>query len=127
MNTPNNKLLIKPLILTALLTTLLMTSYEIIKQLIYTEITIWESHLITIIFTTFLAVSVTYFALRKYHSLLKILSGFISICSDCRKIQDGKENWVSVEAYIRKHSNAEFSHGLCPKCYKKCIDKIENM
>lgn len=48
MNNPNNKLSIRPLIFTALLTALLMTSFEIIKQLIHENITIWESHLITI-------------------------------------------------------------------------------
>ncbi len=50
---------------------------------------------------------------------VKILSGFLPICAACKKIRDTKGYWNQVESYIRDHSEAEFSHGLCPECAKK--------
>lgn len=41
------------------------------------------------------------------------------ICASCKKIRDDKGYWEQVEVYIRDHSEAEFSHGLCPECMKK--------
>jgi len=50
---------------------------------------------------------------------VKTLSGFVPICSGCKKIRDDKDYWQSVESYIQAHSNATFTHGLCPNCMKK--------
>ncbi len=50
---------------------------------------------------------------------VKLLSGFIPICASCKKIRDDKGYWEQVEVYIRDHSEAEFSHGICPDCMKK--------
>jgi hypothetical protein len=50
---------------------------------------------------------------------IKLLSGFLPICASCKKIRDDKGNWQQLESYIRDHSEAEFSHGLCPDCVKK--------
>ncbi|MEW6350229.1 MAG: hypothetical protein AB1646_14275 [Thermodesulfobacteriota bacterium] len=50
---------------------------------------------------------------------IKILRGFLRICASCKKIRDDEGNWTQLEAYIRDHSQAEFSHGLCPECVKK--------
>ncbi len=47
------------------------------------------------------------------------LDGFLTVCSSCRSIQDENKNWLSLEAYIREHSAAEFSHGICPDCRKR--------
>ena len=44
------------------------------------------------------------------------LEGLIPICSKCKKIRDDKGLWEQIEAYIEDHSNAMFSHSLCPKC-----------
>ena len=52
-------------------------------------------------------------------SQIKALEGLLSICSCCKKIRDDNGYWSQVEDYIRKHSEAEFSHGLCPDCAKK--------
>ncbi|HEB29670.1 MAG TPA: GAF domain-containing protein [Spirochaetes bacterium] len=52
-------------------------------------------------------------------SKIKTLSGLVPICAECKKIRDDKGFWYQVEEYIEKHSNAEFSHGLCPECIKK--------
>ena len=50
---------------------------------------------------------------------VKTLSGFLPICMSCKKIRDDKGYWEQVEVYIRDHSEAEFSHGICPDCLKK--------
>ncbi len=52
-------------------------------------------------------------------SKVKLLSGIIPICSSCKKIRDDQGYWNQVESYIRKHSEAEFSHGICPDCAKE--------
>jgi hypothetical protein len=55
---------------------------------------------------------------------VKRLSGFLPICASCKKIRDDKGYWQQVEAYIRDHSEAEFSHGLCPECAKKLYPEL---
>jgi len=47
------------------------------------------------------------------------LSGLLPICSSCKKIRDDQGYWRQIEAYIRDHSEAEFSHSICPECAKK--------
>lgn len=47
---------------------------------------------------------------------VKTLQGFIPICSSCKKIRDDKGFWNQIEHYIQMHSEAEFSHGICPEC-----------
>jgi PAS domain S-box-containing protein len=58
-------------------------------------------------------------ALQKALSEVKTLRGFLPICSYCKKIRDDKGYWSQIESYIHKHSDAEFSHGICPECVKK--------
>ena len=50
---------------------------------------------------------------------VKSLSGLLPICAGCKKIRDDKGYWSQVESYIQKHSEAKFSHGMCPDCIKK--------
>ena len=50
---------------------------------------------------------------------VKTLSGMLPICANCKKIRDDKGYWNQIEAYIGDHSEAEFSHGICPDCAKK--------
>ncbi len=50
---------------------------------------------------------------------VKILSGFLPICASCKKIRDDEGLWNQVEEYIQRHSEAKFSHGLCPDCMEK--------
>ena len=52
-------------------------------------------------------------------SEIKILSGLLPICSSCKMIRDEKGYWKQIESYIRDHSEAEFSHGICDECYEK--------
>ena len=50
---------------------------------------------------------------------LKTLSGLLPICSFCKDIRDDEGYWQEVEAYVRSHTQAEFTHGVCPACFKK--------
>ena len=50
---------------------------------------------------------------------IKTLRGLLPICSYCKKIRDDKGYWNQIESYIRDHSGAEFTHGMCPECLKK--------
>lgn len=60
-----------------------------------------------------------YVEMREALSNVKTLSGMLPICASCKKIRDDKGYWKQIEAYIRDHSEAEFSHGICPECAKK--------
>jgi len=57
---------------------------------------------------------------------VKLLSGFIPICASCKNIRDDKGYWKQVEEYIRDHSEAEFSHSICPTCAKKLYPDLMN-
>ena len=50
---------------------------------------------------------------------VKTLSGLVPICATCKKIRDDKGYWNQVEAYIQAHSEAQFTHGICPDCIKQ--------
>jgi hypothetical protein len=50
---------------------------------------------------------------------IKTLQGIVPICSFCKKIRDDKGFWNQVEAYVSQHTEAEFSHGICPDCLEK--------
>jgi PAS domain S-box-containing protein len=50
---------------------------------------------------------------------VRILSGMLPICASCKRVRDDKGYWKQIETYIRDHSDAEFSHSICPECIKK--------
>lgn len=60
---------------------------------------------------------------KKVHELevalsqVKQLQGILPICSYCRQVRDDQNYWQQVETYISSHSEAQFSHGICPDCY----------
>lgn len=54
--------------------------------------------------------------LQEALSKVKQLSGLLPICAGCKKIRDDRGYWNQIEHYLRAHSEAEFSHGLCPDC-----------
>jgi hypothetical protein len=47
---------------------------------------------------------------------IKVLKGILPICASCKRIRADGGKWEAVESYVREHTNAEFSHGLCPEC-----------
>jgi CheY-like chemotaxis protein len=50
---------------------------------------------------------------------IKMLRGLLPICSHCKKIRNDEGYWQQVEVYVSEHSEAEFSHGLCPDCLQR--------
>ena len=52
---------------------------------------------------------------------VKQLGGLLPICSYCKKIRDDQNYWTQVEAYVGKHSDAKFSHSICPQCYEDIV------
>jgi integral membrane sensor domain MASE1 len=57
--------------------------------------------------------------LQEALSRIKTLKGLLPICAACKKIRDDKGYWNHIESYIRQHSEAEFTHGICPSCAQK--------
>ncbi|QTA88784.1 response regulator [Desulfonema magnum] len=52
---------------------------------------------------------------------IKILRGFLPICSYCKKIRNDQNYWQQLEIYLAAHSDVQFSHGICPECYQKYV------
>jgi hypothetical protein len=53
---------------------------------------------------------------------IRVLQGLLPICSFCKRIRTGTGHWEQMEAYISQHSEAKFSHGVCPVCAKREYD-----
>lgn len=64
--------------------------------------------------------------LRNALSKVRMLSGLIPICANCKKIRDDKGYWNQIESYIKDHSEASFTHGICPKCLNKEMNSYRN-
>ena len=63
--------------------------------------------------------------LKEALSEIKTLSGLLPICSHCKKVRDDKGYWNQLEAYIKNHSEVEFSHGICPECAEKYYAEMD--
>jgi len=50
---------------------------------------------------------------------IRTLQGVLPICMHCHRIRDDQESWQRLEQYLEEHSEAQFSHGLCPECLEK--------
>lgn len=64
--------------------------------------------------------------LNKALSEVKTLRGIVPICASCKKVRDDKGFWHQVEVYVSAHSDALFSHGLCPECAVKLYPTLVN-
>ena len=62
--------------------------------------------------------------LREALKKVKLLSGLLPVCASCKKIRNDKGYWEQIEVYIRDHSEANFSHGICPDCAKRLYPGI---
>jgi len=63
--------------------------------------------------------------LKKALTEVSQLSGLLPICAYCKKIRDDNGYWNQLEAYLQKHTEAEFSHGICPDCERKLRSEME--
>jgi DNA repair exonuclease SbcCD ATPase subunit len=57
---------------------------------------------------------------------VRTMRGLLPICASCKKIRDDKGYWKQIESYIRDHSEAEFTHGICPECMKKLYPDFDD-
>jgi hypothetical protein len=57
---------------------------------------------------------------------IKVLGGLIPICANCKKIRDDKGYWDQLESYIQTHSEAQFTHGICPDCAQKLFPDLSS-
>jgi len=60
-------------------------------------------------------------------SSVKQLRGLLPICSYCKRIRGDDSYWQQVESYITAHSNAQFSHGICPTCYATISAELDEL
>ncbi|MEE8574915.1 MAG: response regulator [Thermodesulfobacteriota bacterium] len=65
--------------------------------------------------------------LKEEQAKVKTLSGLLPICASCKKIRDSKGYWKKVETYIEGHSEAEFTHGICPACQDKMMEEAKDL
>jgi len=56
---------------------------------------------------------------------VRTLSGLLPICASCKKIRDDKGYWNQIETFIRDHSEAEFSHSICPDCARELYTDLD--
>ncbi len=52
------------------------------------------------------------------------LHGLLPICAYCKKVRDDTNYWQQIEAYVTEHSDATFTHGICPECYEKALRSL---
>ena len=57
--------------------------------------------------------------LQKALAKIRTLQGLLPICASCKRIRDDKGYWNQIELYISEHSEAEFTHGICPECLER--------
>lgn len=62
--------------------------------------------------------------LTDYLMELQALRGLVPICANCKSIRDSQNNWHPIEELLIRHPEAEFSHGICPKCMKKLYPEL---
>jgi hypothetical protein len=65
--------------------------------------------------------------LRETQARVKHLEGILPICMYCKKIRDDKASWMQMEQYISEHSEALFSHSICPECHKQVKADLAKM
>jgi hypothetical protein len=58
---------------------------------------------------------------------LKVLKGLLPICGSCKKIRDDHGYWKNLESFIAEHSEAEFTHGICPDCLSQAYRKLDQL
>jgi DNA-binding response OmpR family regulator len=87
--------------------------------------------ILDLLFSTYEAVLQKNFELERINQELKqsietikTLSGLIPICSNCKKIRNDDGYWQQLEEFIKEHSDAEFTHGLCPECEQRIYAKF---
>lgn len=64
--------------------------------------------------------------LREALKKVRLLTGLLPVCASCKKIRNDKGYWEQIEVYVRDHSEAEFSHSICPECAGRLYPELHN-
>ncbi|MFT5697746.1 MAG: hypothetical protein ACI8ZB_000600 [Desulforhopalus sp.] len=132
-----NELFIGAMVL--LISFFLFGEFDVLEKLVAWSNLHEQYEIDEIISTSFVLILLLFiFSMRRHHETVRktknlqkaldeieVLKGIIPICAYCKKIRDDEGIWNQLESYVRSHSSAEFSHGICPECYKKQLDEIE--
>jgi CheY-like chemotaxis protein len=62
---------------------------------------------------------------REVLASVKTLTGQLAICCYCKKVRDEAGNWPEIETYLMQHSDASFTHGMCPECFTRLQERIQ--
>ncbi|HTL59118.1 MAG TPA: response regulator [Candidatus Limnocylindrales bacterium] len=62
---------------------------------------------------------------REVLASVKTLTGQLAICCYCKKVRDEAGNWPDIETYLMQHSDASFTHGMCPECFTRLQERIQ--
>ena len=92
------------------------TAQELMEVLLFTCLTVAGSWLLH---RAWLRQQATQEHMGRLLAEVKTLGGMLPICSHCKKIRDDKGYWNQIEAYLNEHTDAEFTHGICPDCAKE--------
>lgn len=60
-----------------------------------------------------------------YEQQKRIIKGFITVCSNCKRVRLDQEAWEKIEEYVARNSMLIFSHGICPECFERYIKEME--
>lgn len=101
------------------------TIQDVIKKYLVENLIVLIIFVIALVF--FIRILQLNRSLKKALDEVTTLQGFIPICSSCKKIRDDQGYWSQVESYISKHSGAKFSHGYCPDCFDKEMQRLEDI
>jgi CheY-like chemotaxis protein len=65
-------------------------------------------------------------SLQQAKDTISYLKSFLVICSGCKRVREGEENWQPLDTYIRTHTSTQFSHGLCPECIRDLYPELSD-
>lgn len=65
--------------------------------------------------------------LEKAYNEIRTLRGILPICASCKKIRDGEGYWQQVEVYLHEHTDADFTHSMCPTCAGRYMEELDRV
>lgn len=66
----------------------------------------------------------THVALRHARQEIQTLRGILQVCANCKRVRENATTWITLEDYVRRHTEAELSHGLCTDCMNKLYPEV---
>ncbi len=88
---------------------------------------LWSAYVVSTLVGVFAAWHINVSDRQLYRARLEIrtLRGIVPICAECRSVRDGEGEWHRLETYVARHTEADFSHGLCPTCFAQAMEELE--